>query len=304
MKYDNERENSNNYLLINDLFNLSKNLDELFDHDELKDKGILYIKGIVGVSILFTIIGQLFLIFLNLFMKDFGKYQFYNLLSSPFYVLIYIGLRYSPRVLFSCSGFTLAYKSLKFNEKEPKYSLFKFFFRQLYKYFILILFVFFLRYSLYGIISLLEVRPMWKALDELELKRPTELNILLLKIFNLGVFSDVKNFFSSNDGSNFSHDLFDYLWMPFNEIFFFIFGIILIFLGVKIKLRIDYIILFLIISLMASKILIYFLYYKKSDIYTTLYYYIFGHGRLMLNPLYNLNYFLIGMYFGLINYSI
>jgi hypothetical protein len=216
MKNENERENNNNYLLINDLFNLSKNLDELFDYDELKDKGILYIKGIVGVSILFTIIGQLFLIFLNLIMKDFGKYQFYNLLSSPFYVIIYIGLRYSPRVLFSCSGFTLAYKSLKFNEKEPKYSLFKFFFRQLYKYFILILFVFFLRYSLYGIISLLEVRPMWKALDELELKRPTELNILLLKIFNLGVFSDVKNFFSSNDGSNFSHDLFDYLCMPFN----------------------------------------------------------------------------------------
>jgi hypothetical protein len=55
---------------------------------------------------------------------------------------------------------------------------------------------------------------------------------------------------------------------------------------------------------MAAKILIYIFYYTKNDIYTTLYYYIFEHGKLMLNPLYNLSYFLIGMYFGIINYSI
>ena len=35
-----------------------------------------------------------------------------------------------------------------------------------------------------------------------------------------------------------------------------------------------------------------------------MYYSIYGHGRMMINPIYNLNYFLIGMYFGLINYSL
>jgi hypothetical protein len=217
IKNENERKSYNNHLTLNDYFNLNANLEELFNYDESKDKGILYIKGIVGVSILFTILGQLFLIFSNLFMKDFGRYQFYKLLSSYSYVLIYIGLRYSPRVLFSCSGFTLTYKSLKFNEKEPKYSLFKFFFLQFYKYLILILFVFFLRYSLYEIISLLEIRPIWKALDKLELKQPTDSKILLLKILNLSSFWDIKKLFSLDDDSKFSHDLFDYLWMPFNN---------------------------------------------------------------------------------------
>ena len=42
----------------------------------------------------------------------------------------------------------------------------------------------------------------------------------------------------------------------------------------------------------------------KKKIYSTLYFYLFGYGARMTHPMHNLPYFLIGMYFGLINYSI
>ena len=60
------------------------------------------------------IIGQLYLILLNLPTKEFGKYQFSELISNPFYIFPFIGLRYSPRILFSCSGFTLTRKFLSY----------------------------------------------------------------------------------------------------------------------------------------------------------------------------------------------
>ena len=49
---------------------------------------------------------------------------------------------------------------------------------------------------------------------------------------------------------------------------------------------------------------LFILIYIQKKMYTTLYYYLLEYGKLMLNPIFNLSYFLIGMYFGLINYSI
>jgi hypothetical protein len=92
--------------------------------------------------------------------------------------------------------------------------------------------------------------------------------------------------------------------MTFNEMFFFIFGVVLIFLGYRAKIRIDMIIPFLIIINLVLKIAIYYALLENKDVYTTLYYYLFDYGKIILNPLFNLNYFLIGMYFGLINYSL
>ena len=90
--------------------------------------------------------------------------------------------------------------------------------------------------------------------------------------------------------------------MPINEIFFFLFGTILISLGYKYKLRIDFIIIGIIVAFFIIKIFIFC--FKSGKSYTTIDYYIFNFGIVLLNPLYNISYFLIGMYFGLINYSI
>ena len=298
------------FKLLNVFFNFKDSLDNLFNCDSndnkeyLNNKGIIYIKGIIGISILLTILGQLYLIFFNLPMKVLGLYQFHELISNIAYVFLFIGLRYSPRVLFSCSGYTLTYKYLSFIEQGLDYYLIKFFFYHFYKYIILFLFVFFLRYSLYEIIFYLDIRPMWKVFDQLELKKPNELFEFFLNLFNLGSFRDFVQIFLNDKHSNYSHDLFDYYWMPFNEMFFYIFGIILITFGYKAKKRIDYVIICLIIIIMITKIIMYYIINKKKDVYTTLYYYIFDYGRIMLNPIFNLNYFLLGMYFGLINYSL
>jgi hypothetical protein len=300
------------YLILNDFFNVRENINELFNFDSNKgnnintsNRGLLYIKGIIGISTLLTILGQLFMVFLNIPMKEFGLYQFHELITNIAYVLIFIGIRYSPRIIFSCSGFTLTYKYLSFIDEDSSYCLIKFFFRQSYKYIILFIYVLFLRYSVYDIICLFGIKPMWKIFDRKELKKPKKVEELLLNLFNLGGILDLVQSFSSEYKFDNSHDLFDYLWMPFNEIFFFVFGIVLISIGYKAKVRIDYFIFFLIIILLSLKI---FLFYALSNdekgIYTTLYYYIFDYGKLLLNPTFNLNYFLIGMYFGLLNYSL
>ena len=93
--------------------------------------------------------------------------------------------------------------------------------------------------------------------------------------------------------------------MLINEIFFFLFGTILISFVYKYKLRLDYIIIGIILNIFALKVVLSIVYfYKKSQMYTTTDYYFFDFGIYFLNPLYNLSYFLIGMFFGLINYSI
>ena len=239
-------------------------------------------------------------------MKEFGFYQFHELISNISYIFIIIGLRYSPRVIFSCSGYTLTFKYLSFIDRESGYYLIKFFFCQFYKYIILLLFILFLRYSLYEIICFRsEISPMWEIFNNQELIKTNKDYELWLNLFNFGFILDIAQIFIGNNNSNNDHDLFDYYWMPFNEIFFFVFGILLISLGYKTKIRIDYIIISLIIILIVSKIFFYYFYYKnKYEVYTTLYYYIFDYGKLMLNPIFNLDYFLIGMYFGLINYSL
>ena len=53
-----------------------------------------------------------------------------------------------------------------------------------------------------------------------------------------------------------------------------------------------------------AKILIFVFYMYDNNKYPTLFYYLFDYGAFMLNPLYNMPSFLIGMFFGIINYSI
>ena len=300
------------YKVLNEFFNIKNNLNELFNYDSseinkinLNNKGIIYIKGIFGLSIIFTILGQLYLIFFNLPMKQFGIFQFHELISNVTYIFLFVGLRYSPRIIFSCSGYILTYKYLSFIEQDSGYYLIKFFFFHFYKYILFIIFIFFIRNSLLEIINIIfGIKPMVKIFDRIVLKKPYELSEFLFNLFNLGSFWDIACIFSTNDKLKYSIDIFDYFWMAYNEMFFFIFGILLISLGYKVKIKIDYIIIILIMILIALKIIFYYSYYKYKDVYTTLYYYIFDYGRIMLNPIFNLSYFLIGMYFGLINYSV
>ena len=291
------------YKLLKDIFNLGKNGKELFN---LSDKnfnnnlGLSYTNALIGISMFLTVIGQTYFVLFNLPIKNFGVWSFYDTIYFPLYFFIFIGLRYSPRVIFSCSGYTLAYKYLSFIVKKPGYYYGKFMLLQIYKYFILIIIILFVKYSLYHLqIFLSQNVPTWeiflkKVLQKPESKTKIFLNFITFKIFDIKI-----------DHNRLSQDIFSYFWIPLNEIFFFIFGTTLITLGHSCRIKIDYIIIVLILFFYLGKIIYYYTYYHhKEKIYTTLYYYMFEYGKLMLNPLFNLPYFLIGLYFGLINYSI
>ena len=97
------------------------------------------------------------------------------------------------------------------------------------------------------------------------------LNIILkkkkkfLKIF----FSFLFNIFRDNNELNVN--LVANFYIPINEIFFFLFGIILISFGYRFKLRIDIVIILLIILIFATKILLYIFYwYEKYNFFLVL----------------------------------
>ena len=293
--------------IFNKSFNLSDNFKELFNFSlnstEINnDSGLSYIRGLKSFSFIFLIFGLTFFTFINSFSKTYSKFLMNEFLGYFFYILFFVGLRYSPRIIFSCSGYTLSYKYLSYIQKNSSISgIFKFILYQIHKYIIFFLFFIFERYSLY----LLSIwggkipRPMWTYFQRNILSKP-EGGMFLIS------FIDLTTIYSTEGNKRIDQNLIDYSWLPFNEIFFFIVGIILISIGYKFKLRIDFFILIIILLDFAGKII--YSYLKKTiegeDYYATLYYYIFDYGKFMLHPLFNLSYFLIGMYFGLINYSV
>ena len=299
--------NSKFIILINEFFNLENNANELFNFTTEKTNfnnvsRLLYTGGIMGICIILTILGQIYLILFNLPMKDFGLSHFYQLFMSPFYLFVFAGLRYSPRIIFSCSGFTLSLKYLSFLERESNNFLIKFIkflCRQLHKYFMLLLVLFFMRYSYYHLeIYSFDLKPITELFRECVLKIPKEMFDFILSLLCINSFKINKM------DSRVRHYLTDYLWIAFNEIVFFIVGTILITIGYQYKLRIDILIIILILILYIGKIIFYIIWFNLSNgIYTTLYYYLFDYGEFMLNPIFNLIYYLIGMYFGLINYN-
>ena len=255
-----------------------------------------YIKGIVGIFLILTVFGQTFIALLNLPAKGYGIWDYYRVMSNLLYFILFIGYRYSPRILFSCSGYILIYKYLCYIEQEQNLYFLKFLFLQSYRYLLLILFLIFIRYPLYYMIFLLRQtkRPTWEVFKYFIDKEEN----LLIRFFTF-LFS------LKESDKSMKQNLIFYYYIPINEVFFFIFGTALISLGYKFKLRIDIIIFILILLLYVLKILLYIIYKnEETKIFTTTDYYLFDYGLNLINPLFNLSYFLIGIFFGLINYSI
>ena len=286
---------------LHNCFSYQKNLEELINiktnSTEINNySGITEIRGLNAISIFFTLLGIVFLAILNSPLKMAGLATMRNLLMNLFYSLIIIGLRYSPRIIFSCSGYTLAYKYLSFIEKNSEnFSFFKFFFYQSHKYFLLFFFILFFRYSLNYliIISKKDILPNWVFFQNKIVEYKKYDSDFWLTFFGI-------NLFFEDQTKRADQKLINYFWIPFNEIYFFIFGVILITIGYKCKLKIDIFIIFLILLGFIGKIIFSYLY--RDEFYSTLYYYLFDYGKFMLNPLFNLTYFLIGLYFGLINF--
>ena len=286
---------------LNEIFNIFKNGKELFNFslnsiNYNNIKGMTYIKGLIGISVIFTIFGQTFIVLANLPSRVYGIWDYYKIMKNYAYLFFYMGYRYSPRILFSCSGYTLVYKYLCYIEQEQGFYFLKFVFLQSYKYILLLLSVFFIKYAIYYINILIRQtkRPIWE-------------------IFQYYIDKESKNFFLKffsflfslkEDGYEIKQNLIFYYYMPINEIGFFFLGTILISVGFKYKLRIDIFILSLIIIIYFAKIIIFFVFWYPEGYLSTTDYYPIDYGLYLINPIFNITCFLIGMYFGLINYSI
>ena len=292
------------YRYLNEYFNLSKNGSELFNFTLNQTifndfNGITYIKGILGISMILNILGVTFLIVVNSLTKILGSYQFYETLFSPVYIFAFIGLRYSPRIIFSCSGYTLIYKFLNFIESDSNFCFFKFLILQSYKFILLILASIYLRFCVYYIDTIfLNIRNPTSESFNKELIQHNEGYFFYLISFLFYNIKDEDEIFAKETA------FIPYLYLPINEIILFIIGIAIISLGYKFKLRFDLIIIISFILIYLFKLILFVAHLYKKQFFSTLYFFLYGYGILMLNPIFNLPSFLVGMYFGLVNFTI
>lgn len=284
---------------FNELFNFSSNSTEIN-----KYSGLIEIRGVNAISILLTILGQTFVAIYNSPLKTFGVSQMQFLLKHQLYFCIFIGIRFSPRIIFSCSGYTLIYKYLCYIDKNNEnFSVLKFIFYQSHKVIVTLFLIFFYQYSLNFIYLNFDHDnlPFWVFFQRFIMNNK-KINIAgnnldeIKHNFFYGLLGlDVTTHYRKID-----HNIFDYYWIAVNEFVFFIFGICLITIGFKFQLRFDIFIIILFVLIVIVKI-IFFYYFKLT---ATLYYYMFDYGLFMTKPLFNFPYFLIGLYFGLMNYTL
>jgi len=292
-------------ILLNYFFNLRENFKELFNFKSNLTNinnmnGLNYIKGLIGLSMILIVFGHTYFLLFNLPLKKYGQWSFYKMMSSFFYFIPMLGLRYSPRFILSCSGFTFTYKYLSFLDKKQNNYFLKFLFQQSHRYFLLIL-IFLGKPLSYLINSFVMGNSPMAELFNYFIKKPEK----LVDYFKSFISFKLNDNFKFQEYYRNSQDLFDYFWLTFNEVLFFIIGLILISIGYKFKFRIDLIIIISFISIYLLKIILYYIFNKKEGrIYSTLYYYIIGYGKIMLLPNFNLSYFFIGMFFGLMQYTV
>jgi hypothetical protein len=317
-------------------FNHSVNVDELFvvKTEANNDSGLSFIKGLRGISLIYVLFGLVYLIILESPLKIYCQTQHKQLMRSILFNIIFIGTRFSPRFLFSLSGYVLCYKFISYLEDRSETE--KFNQTQLLKK----------RRETYNNTSSLEfTKLVSNDTHELQLTNiirykdlfsffypqiyklicyvfsvfffyfsfyhmstlfydPNPFWIYLKKnIIKKESFFEVfrqifmMNFFYRNQGLNVN-----VFWIIQNEISFFIISTVFIFILYKYQWRLDSFLIILTSFLIVVKV-IFFLYFVKessslilsgTDSFRTFF----------INPGTNISYYFIGCYFGLVNYII
>ena len=210
----------------------------------------------------------------------------------------------------------------------PFYYIVRFIIYQIHKYFIFILIILFTKYSMYYI-QFSDVTPIWKFLYETIFQKTNFLQLffqfILIRPFSFKIEYPSKKFivdstFNKNSSLNEANILntipsdvtqeqysiirstfLDYYWVFTNEIIFFILGVFIIyfFYNTK-KYRIEK--SFIVYEFIIIALRIVFM--IKFDFSTIEYLSNYGYGQIFKNPLFNFNYYLIGIYFGMVNYII
>ena len=332
---------------LNSCFDLSKNGEEFFNKKKetktINNSGLGYVYELRGVMLFFTVIGFVYLSLIDCRMIIYQESKYNEMISSFLFPLVLFGIRFAPRILFSCSGYMLVYKMfcymdervekittkkvrketgnddsiLKHNisefiqkehEKDQNIArigwLFSFIFSQLHKYIIAIFLIVFYRYVLLTILSIFGFIKSTLIYFKVEILD----SFSILDI--LGHFLLYQSFNIQETNVQLQNSrrscILPIFWMFCNEIFFFIITSPIIFLCYKKKIKINIVFFGLVFSFISLRAIIYYFYLAEFRNNSTMFLKEEqnGYGLLYLFPIYNYSYFLIGCIFGLINYSL
>lgn len=106
-------------------FNITENGEELYKSKSQQgemnhDMGLTYIKGIRGLSMLLLIFGFFFFALFNSPIAVKGERTFSLFVSRIGFSIFFFGLRFSPIILFSCSGYCLFYKFISYLDAKTE----------------------------------------------------------------------------------------------------------------------------------------------------------------------------------------
>lgn len=339
---------------IKKAFSLKENSEELFNSKACSSKinnesGLTYIKGLRGISMLFMIVGNVFTVLVHSPSNIYSEKTLNNLLQSWKFGFIVYGIRYAPRVLLSCSGYTLVFKLMCYlddkvdesldeeeeintikitelkqngqpNEEKkeeehddfddedptdenvhPKFLL-TFYLYQIHKYFIVLFVILFVRFTVYPLqLVISTMSPLWEYLHQNIINKSGIIDILqqifLVKpILFFNMFADSKNLTECQSEGL----LFDYFWLINNEIIFFLLTGVVIYLCYKYKYSLNHYVIGMWMFIFIVRCLIVFINsYQGTQYMSHLYF-----GRYFISAINNYPYYLVGVYFGLINYAL
>lgn len=372
--------NKKQFLQFKASMTFAVNGEELFNYNNVapskinNDSGLIYIKGIRGICMIFLIFGFLFFDLFNSPVSIYGTRMYAKLLRNFFYPVFFFGLRYSPRILFSCSGYCLFYKLIcylddnydnvveekvkkvmkrktvtvknngdidisksneedenedssensdtdsegptslqkenditkykqnKRRESDIKWSFFRrFCYYQLYKYILFLIVLLFMQFSidiLIDVINNFNSGPMWVYFKEkITYFDPEDFPKALFGLYTMFPIEEKEESYLN------------YFWMVYCEMVFFLFTSLFLFIGYKFKANSTRFVNGLIVLTVIGKITLFIFecFWSSSSIivkYQTLFTYYFNSGTTIISPLYNYIYYLIGVFFGTMNYTI
>lgn len=110
-------------------FSLSYNIKEVLNFQATKscihnESGLLYIRGLEGICLVFLSIGAVFSVLWKSPAHIYSLNMFDEIVRSFNFGIVFFSLRYSPRILFSCSGFVLIFKFLCFLDEKAELNQF------------------------------------------------------------------------------------------------------------------------------------------------------------------------------------
>ena len=344
---------SSNFDKVNEMINILYNIDKNFislkikrqDDDVVNNSGLSYINGLKGISMIFLLFGYVFIAIYNSPLIEPNILTFYKNLKNFGFFIFYWGIKFSPKILVCCSGFTLFYKFVCFlddkidsqkeiikqreekaNKKEDiniqndnsinkdsnnrkstgnltfnfkslvsiKY-LGTFIGYQLHKYILYLLLMGLFLFSFYDIISFFHgPGPVLDLFNHKIVKSSYKFG----KLFPLFLgFQGYLLPFLRNE----KYNLLNYFNIVYQEIFYFIITTIFIFIGYKRNLRIDKFIKLCMVFLFLLRILFYFC-FRFLNVRD--YFSFQSYGLFYSSLFYNYIYYLIGIYFGMLNYVI